>query len=111
MLRKSLALVLVAGSLAGCDAATQIAGEAVEGEVRNAVAAQCEQMAESTGIVAARVAEVCQCAAETFMDDPDLTLEDATRENLEGIVNACTASTSGANANSTETVPTEEIGG
>ena len=111
MPKKPLALALCAVSLAGCDAATQIAGEAVEGEVRNAVAAQCEQMAESTGIVAERVAEVCQCSADTFMADPDLTLEDATRENVEGIVNACTASTSGANANFTDTEPTEEIGG
>ena len=111
MLRNSFALALVAGSRAGCDAATQIAGEAVQGEMRNAVAAQCEQMAESAGIVGARVAEVCQCSADTFMADPDLTLEDVTRENVEGIVNGCARSTGAATGNSTETMPTEEIGG
>ena len=111
MPKKTLAIALCALSLAGCDAATQIAGEAVEGEVRNAIAAQCEQVAESTGIVAARVAEVCQCSADTFMADPDLTLEDVTRENVEGIVNACARSTGAADGTWTETTPTEEIGG
>ena len=110
-LTRPLALLLLAGSLAACDAATQIAGEAVEGEVRNVVAAQCEQIAENAGIVAGRVSEVCRCSADTFMDDPDLTLEDETRENVESIVNACAASTSGTNPNSPETLPAEEIGG
>ncbi len=109
-LTRPLVLLLFAGSLSACDAATQIAGEAVEGEVRNVVAAQCEQIAENTGI-ASRVSEVCRCSADTFMDDPDLTLEDATRENVESIVNACAATTRGTNANSPETLPTEEIGG
>ena len=111
MLRKSLALVLLAGSLAGCDAATQIAGEAVQGEVRNAVAAQCEQVADGAGIVAARVAEVCQCSADTFMADPDLTLDDVTRERVEGIVNACAERTAPANGNTANAVTAEEIGG
>ena len=111
MLRKSLALVLVAGSLAGCDAATQIAGEAVQGEVRNAVAAQCEQMSESAGIVAARVAEVCQCSADTFMADPDLTLEDATPERIEGIVNDCATRTAATTGNAADTMTAENIGG
>ena len=53
------------------------------------------------------------CHTDTYitMDDPDLTLEDATRENVEGIVNACTARTGGTNPNSTQTLPAEEIGG
>ena len=110
-LTRPLALLLFAGSLTACDAATQIAGEAIEGEVRNVVATQCEQIAENMGIVAGRVSEVCRCSADTFMDDPDLTLEDATRENVEGIVNACTARTGGTNPNSTQTLPAEEIGG
>ncbi len=110
-LKSPFALLLLAGALAGCDAATQIAGEAVEGEVRNVVAAQCEQIAENAGVVAARVTEVCQCSADTFMADPDLTLEDATPGNVEGIVNACAASTAGTNTNSPETLPAENIGG
>ena len=111
MLGKSLALMLVAGSLADCDAAKEIAGDAVAGEVRNAVAAQCEQMAGSAGIVGARVAEVCQCSADTFMADPDLTLEDVTRERVEGIVNDCAERTGAAAGNAADTTTAEEIGG
>ena len=102
-------LALAALALTGCDAATQIAGEAVQGEVRATVAAQCEQVAEGAGIVASRVAEVCQCSADTLMADSDLTLEDASRERIEGIVNACAKSTAGGNWN--DTTPAEEIGG
>jgi len=111
MLGKTVALLLVAGSLAGCDAATQIAGDAVEGEVRNAVAAQCAQMAGSAGIVGARVAEVCQCSADTFMADPDLTLEDATPERIEGIVNDCATRTAATTGNAADTMTAENIGG
>ena len=80
-------------------------------EVRNAVAAQCEQVADGAGIVAARVAEVCQCSADTFMADPDLTLDDVTRERVEGIVNACAERTAPANGNTANAVTAEEIGG
>lgn len=110
-LTNAFAFLLLAGSLSGCDAATQIAGEAVQGEVRNVVAAQCEQIAQNAGLISARVAEVCQCSADRFMADPDLTLEDATPANVEGIVNACAASTGGTNTQSTETLPAETIGG
>ncbi len=110
-LTRPLALLLLAGALSGCDAATQIAGDAVQGEVRNAVAAQCEQIAQNAGVVAARVTEVCQCSADRFMADPDLSLDDATPGNVEAIVNACAASTSGTNTNSSETLPAENIGG
>ncbi len=110
-LTSPFALLLLVGSLSGCDAATQIAGDAVKGEVRNVVVAQCEQIAQNAGVVAARVTEVCQCSADTFMADPDLTLEDATPAKVEGIVNDCAASTSETNADSTKTSPAEKIGG
>ena len=114
MCLRLIAPIVAAASLAGCDAATQIAGDAVEGEVRNAVAAQCLQVAEGTGLVAGRVAEICECAADTYVNDPDLTLDDISRERIEGIVNDCAARTgdsSGATGNFGETTPTEEIGG
>ncbi len=107
-LAKSAAIALAMLALTGCDAAQQIAGEAMQGEVRNAVAAQCEQVAEGAGIVAGRVTEVCRCSADTFMADSDLTLEDVSRERIEGIVNACAKSTAGGNWNA---VPAEENGG
>ena len=109
-----IAPAIAAASLAGCDAATQIAGDAVQGEVRNVVATQCQQVSEGAGIAAGRVAEVCECAADTYAKDPDMTLEDITRERIEGIVNDCTAQTgasTGASGNFGETTPTEEIGG
>ncbi|MEW4447651.1 hypothetical protein [Qipengyuania sp. JC766] len=91
---RSLALVSLATlALVGCDAATQIAGDAVEGEVRNAVTTQCEGVAESAGIVADRISEVCQCSADAFLEDSELTVDDISRENIEGIVNACADST------------------
>ena len=111
MLKRVSTMFAITIALAGCDAATQIAGDAVEGEVRNAVAAQCQQVSESAGIVAERVAEVCECSADTFVSDPDLSLEDVSRERIEGIVNQCAQSTGADTGTSTETTPTEEIGG
>lgn len=107
MTSRAAFFALAALSLAGCDAATQIAGDAVQGQVRNTVAAQCEQVSQNVGIVAARVAEVCQCSADTFMADSNLTLDDVTRERVEGIVNACAERTGAASGNSTGTMPTE----
>ena len=111
MVKQLTLMIAAATALAGCDAATQIAGEAVQGEVRNAVAAQCEQISENAGIVSGRVSEVCQCSADTFVSDPDLTMEDVSRERIEGIVNACAESTSAQPGTSSEATPAEEIGG
>ena len=111
MLKRLLIPVLGAIALGGCDAATQIAGEAVEGEVRNAVAAQCLQIAEGTGMVAARVNDICECSADTFLADPDLTLGDVSRENIEGIVNRCAGETGATPGELDSISPTEEIGG
>ncbi len=111
MFKTRILLAVAAVALAGCDAATQIAGEAVEGEIRNAVAAQCEEVAQGASFVAGHVAEVCQCSTDRFMADPDLTLDDVTRDNIEGIVNACARTTAPESGTWTETTPTEEIGG
>ena len=106
--RMALAVAAVTVALAGCDAATQIAGEAVHGEVRNAIDAQCRQAAENAGIVAARVAQVCACSVETFLAGGDASLADIDPARVEGIVNGCASSTGAADAS---TEPTEEIGG
>ncbi len=111
MLKRISMLSFAAVALAGCDAATQIAGDAVEGEVRNAVAAQCEQVAESAGIVAGRVAEVCECSADAYLADPDRSMADVSRERIEGIVNQCAAEAGAASDTSTQPTPAEEIGG
>ena len=104
----ALAVAAAGIALAGCDAATQIAGEAVQGEVRNAIDGQCRQAAENAGIVADRVADVCACSVETFLAGGDVSLADIDPARVEEIVNGCARST-GAASNSTE--PTEEIGG
>jgi hypothetical protein len=104
-------IVILAGglALAGCDAATQIAGDAVEGEARNAIELQCRQVAEGAGIVAARVAEVCACSAETVLADRDFSVADISRARVEEIVNNCARRT-GAGADDTWNTPTEEAG-
>ena len=98
-------------ALAGCDAATQIAGDAVEGEVRTAVVDRCQQFADNAGIVADRINAVCECSADRFLADEDLTLADVNRENIEGIVNQCAADTAPGAGGATDTTPAEEIGG
>jgi hypothetical protein len=97
-------------ALAGCDAATQIAGETVEGEARNAIAAQCRQVAEGAGIAAGRVAEVCECSAETVLADRDVSLANLSRARVEEIVNGCARNT-GAVAGGGQSLSTEEAGG
>jgi len=95
---RTLTIAFTALILTGCDAASQIAGEAVEGEMRNAVAGQCEQVAENAGIVAGRVGDVCRCTADAFIDDPELTIEDISRANIEAIVNDCAVRNASAEA-------------
>jgi hypothetical protein len=112
VMRTNLIAAVVAGlALAGCDAATQIAGDAIEGEVRNAVAVQCQQVAEGAGIVAGRVSAVCECVAGTFASDNDLTLEDVRTARIEGIVNQCATQTGNSASGADSETPTEETGG
>jgi len=109
MITRIIVFGVAALALAGCDAATQIAGEAVQGEVRNAIDAQCRQVAEGAGIVASRVADVCGCTVETFLADGDVSLADVSPAKVEEIVNRCARST-GTGADN-QTLPTEESGG
>lgn len=107
MRTQALLAVAAACTLAACDAVSQIAGEAVTGEARNMVAAQCQQVAGGAGIVAGRVTEVCQCAADSLMADPDLTPADISRARVEAIVNDCAKRTSPVGG----AAPTEVAGG
>ena len=109
MISRAIALAAAMATLTACDAATQIAGEAVQGEIRNAVALQCQEASQGAGIVAGRVAEVCECTADSFMADRQLTLDDVSRERIEGLVNQCTARTAPGGA--TRTAPMEQTGG
>jgi hypothetical protein len=105
---RAFVLIAAAGSFTACDAPTQIAGGAVQGEMRNAITSQCQQAAEGAGIVAGQVTEICECSAETFLADPDLSLGDVSRERIEGIVNECAAK---LGSGATQSLPAEEIGG
>lgn len=111
MFAKPMAAIMAFAALAGCDAATQIAGDAVQAEARNAVTAQCSQVAEGAGIVAGRVAAVCECAVQTFVADANLTLEGVSRARIQGIVNQCAVQTGAATADNNDAAPTENIGG
>ena len=93
MSRKAFVLIPALLALGGCDAATEIAGDTIESEMRRGVVAQCEQVAEGAGIAAGRVSAVCQCSADKFAADKSLSLSDITRERLQGIVEACVAQT------------------
>ena len=93
MTRTALLSLTLLLALGGCDAATEIAGDTLETEMRGAIVAQCEEVASGAGIAAGRVSAVCQCSAEKFKADTNLTLADVSRERLQGIVEACVAET------------------
>ncbi len=107
MLKRSAFLSFCVLSLAGCDAAQDIAGPVIEGEVRNRIVQQCQQASESAGIVAARVSEVCECTADTYVNDPDLTMDDVSTERIEAIINECAASTDAPVEAADQTTPAE----
>ena len=110
MKRPTFLLVLGTITLGGCDAATDIAGDALQGELRNAATAQCLQVAENASIAAPRISEVCECVADTYIEDPDLTLGDISRERVTSIVNDCAASTD-PDLEASQSTPAEETGG
>ncbi len=92
-LRNIILLGLCTVPLAACDAATDIAGDAIRAETRNAIVNQCQQMSEGAGIAAGRIASICECSADAFLADADLTMADIDPAHLEGIINTCTAQT------------------
>ena len=76
--------------LAGCDAASEIAGEAIRGEMRAQYLEQCQGVAESTGIAAARIETACECSADEFAadlaDDGELQINEA---RIEQVLRTC----------------------
>ena len=92
-LKKIMLLGMCTVALASCDAAADIAGDAIRAETRNAIVNQCQQMSEGAGIAAGRIASICECSADAFLADEDLTMADIDPAQLEGIVNTCTAQT------------------
>ena len=67
---KRLIMPLLAIAMLGaCDAASDIAGEAIKGEVRTQYIAQCESVAEGAGIAAPQISAACECSADDFEQD------------------------------------------
>ncbi|MBH5322225.1 hypothetical protein [Aurantiacibacter sediminis] len=110
MLRVIGSAALFAAALTGCDAASEIAGDALDNEIRSQIANQCQAVAEGAGVVADRLTEVCDCTAQTYIDDPDLTADDITPARIEEIVNECTQQTGDMNDAPAEETPAEETG-
>ncbi|APE28354.1 hypothetical protein [Aurantiacibacter gangjinensis] len=108
MMKKLCLASLFAVSLAGCDAAGEIAGEAIDNEIRTQVANQCETVASNAGVVAERITAVCECTADTFIDDPELTADDIRPARIEEIVNDCTSSTAESAAEPANETPAED---
>ena len=100
-IRTIMVLGLAAASLAGCDAATTIAGDAVRAETRNAVVAQCQEAAQGAGIVAGRIGSVCECSADAFLADEPFSMADLDPARLEEILNSCVAQTGPSAADNT----------
>ncbi len=90
---KHLFVASMLASLAGCDMATEIASDTLETEVRGAVQLQCQEFAAGAGIAAGRVAAVCQCSADKFVADRQLSVSAISRERLRTIVEGCVAQT------------------
>ncbi|MGE5952083.1 MAG: hypothetical protein ACM308_00455 [Qipengyuania vulgaris] len=56
-------------TLAACDVASDVAGEAIKGEVRAQYLAQCQSVAEGAGIAGTQIAGACECSADDFEQD------------------------------------------
>ena len=55
--------------LAGCDVASDVAGDMIADEVRTRYIEQCQGIAEGAGIAAERIGAACECSADTFQKD------------------------------------------
>ncbi|WP_435201562.1 hypothetical protein [Qipengyuania sp. 902] len=77
-------------ALSGCDVATEIAGDAISGEVRTQYVERCQGVAEGAGIAAERISAACECSADTFAEDfaADGNL-DIDRARIEEVLRIC----------------------
>ena len=77
-------------ALTGCDVATEVAGDAIAGEIRTRYIGQCQGIAEGAGIAAERIDAACECSADNFKEDfaADGQL-DINRERMEEVLRIC----------------------
>ncbi|NVD44078.1 hypothetical protein [Qipengyuania atrilutea] len=82
--------IIVLVSVSACDVATEMAGDALKGEVRTQYLNQCQGVAESSGIAAERITAACECSADDFADDftadGDLNIS---RARIEQVLQKC----------------------
>jgi hypothetical protein len=94
MMMRTLALLACALGLAGCDAAMQ----QLDGQVRQAAAEQCQQVAENTGVAADLVRPVCECTANKLLESGAAELSQIDSARIEEVLNSCLAETPPADA-------------
>jgi len=90
--------------LASCD----VAMEQMDGQVRQAVADQCQQVAESTGVAGDLVLPVCECTSNKLLEGGAAQISDIDQARIEEILQGCLAETSPADA--TEVAPEQTNG-
>ncbi len=84
-------------ALAGCDSA----GTVLDDTARLAAVEQCRQVAEGAGIAGVAVNNVCNCAADTWLEKPVAERMQLDRATIQGIIEECAGSdrnTAGADA-------------
>ncbi|MBO6525978.1 hypothetical protein [Erythrobacter sp.] len=84
-----LALPLAAAMLGGCDVATDMAGDAIKGEIRSQFIQQCEQIASDNGFAGDLVTTACECSADKFSADAADGELDINRDRIEEVLKTC----------------------
>ncbi len=108
MALRLITLALAVLPLAACDAATDMAGDALGDQVRATFVERCEQLAADNGIEAGMVTGACNCAADNFAEDlqsGELTIN---RERITEMALTCAG---GSASGEQDVAPTEETGG
>lgn len=91
MTSMKFAVALCFGSLAlaGCDMATEMAGEAILGDARERYIEQCEQYGDSFGIATERLAEACECSADNFIKNASDGNVEIDQGKIEEVLKTC----------------------
>ncbi|MBO6769260.1 MAG: hypothetical protein JJ901_13295 [Erythrobacter sp.] len=102
-----LALPLAAVSLGACDVATEMAGDAIKGEIRTQFVQQCEQIASDNGFAGDLVTPACECSADKFSADAADGELEINRDRIEEVLKTCVQAQPGEPAGE----PAEAING
>jgi hypothetical protein len=100
---KHLLVLAAAFALISCDAAM----EQVDGQLRVAVVAQCQQVSENLGIAPEFTQPVCDCSADKLLEGGAAQLTEIDQARVEEIVRSCASET---NSPATEPVPEQANG-